>query len=268
MPLFGRARYPSPYRELADPGPILVEHIPYGRSADQHVELRRPAAETVTRGVAVLLHGGFWRDVWRCDTLNAVAAALALRGWFSWNIEYRRVRRRGDVWPFLLDDVAAATGLLHEDEELSHLPVVAAGHSAGGQLALWLAAKLHAAGRRIDGVVGLAAVSDLRSAAVLQLGNDAVRDLLGGDVDDVGDRYDAADPMAQLPIGTPLLLVHGTEDEAVPIAMSREFTAAAADAGDSVELVELDGVGHSALVDPSQPFWRRISAWMELCAGG
>ena len=266
MPLFGRARYPSPYRELAETGPLIVEHVTYGADREQRVELRRAVAGTRVLGVAVLLHGGFWRDVWRCDLMNSVAVALASRGWDTWNVEYRRVRRRGDAWPVLLEDVAASMGPLHDDEELRDLPLVTVGHSAGGQLALWLAASLRRAGHRIDAAVGLAAVSDLRAAASLGLGNDAAQDLLGGDPDDVPDRYAAADPLTLVPIGVPALLVHGSDDEAVPVAMSRDYAAAAGRAGDSVELIVLPGIGHSALVDPAQPFWPRIAGWMESAA--
>jgi acetyl esterase/lipase len=281
--LLGRVRYPSPYRELAARGRIPVERVVYGRDPDQRVELRRPAGGAAARGVAVLVHGGFWRDVWRCDLMNALAIDLATRGWAAWNIEYRRVTRRGDAWPDLLEDAAAGMLALDGATSLAGLPVVLVGHSAGGQLALWLAARLtRGAGgrpateaapppsgrgepprRRVNGVVGLAAVSDLRAAARQHLGGDAVADLLGAMPEEVPERAAEADPAALLPIGAPLLLVHGGDDEAVPAAMSRDFATAARAAGDTVEVLELAGVGHSALVDPAQPFWEPIRAWMD-----
>jgi acetyl esterase/lipase len=237
-----------------------VERVAYGREPDQRVEVRRPAEPL---GVAVLLHGGFWREVWRCDLMNAVAVDLTTRGWVTWNVEYRRVGRRGDAWPELLEDAGAAALALDADEAVAGLPVVTVGHSAGGQIALWLAARLVRGGRRIDGAVGLAALSDLRSAARQHLAGDAVADLLGAMPDEVPERVEAADPRGLLPLGAPVLLVHGERDQAVPVTMSREFAAAASAAGDAVELLELPGVGHSALVDPAQPFWEDIRAWMD-----
>jgi acetyl esterase/lipase len=260
--LFGRPRYPSPYRELAERGRLPIEHLDYGPDRDQRVELRRPLADTA-RGAALLIHGGFWREVWRSDLMNALAIDLATRGWAAWNLEYRRVRRRGDAWPVLLEDVAAGAQAASEDETFGGLPLLIIGHSAGGQLALWLAAKLNAAQRPAAGVVGLAPISDMRAGAAFHLGGDAVVDLIGGLPGELPDRYEAADPKGLLPLGTPTLLVHGSADEAVPVAMSRDFARTATDAGDSAELIELTGTGHSALVDPSQEFWERIRAWMD-----
>jgi acetyl esterase/lipase len=129
--------------------------------------------------------------------------------------------------------------------------VIAAGHSAGGQLALWLAAQ-----QVVDlrGVVPLAAVSDLRRAYALQLDGGVVGQLLGGSPDRVPQRYAAASPMELLPIPVPQRVVHGTADNVVPFEMSQRF----AKASKNAKLIPLPGAGHLELIDPRAKVWPTI----------
>ncbi len=126
--------------------------------------------------------------------------------------------------------------------------VIVAGHSAGGQLALWLAAQ-----QAIDlrGVVPLAAISDLRRAYALQLNGGVVGELLGGSPDRVPQRYAAASPIELLPIPAPQRVVHGTADDIVPFDMSQRF----AKQSKNAKLIPLTGAGHFDLIDPRAKVW-------------
>ena len=199
----------------------------------------------------VLVHGGYWGPGYDRHLEDAVAADLAGRGYLCWNIEYRAADA---PWPSTLQDVAAAydalaTGRFADRVDPARLSVV--GHSAGGHLALWLAA---AGG--VSGVVGLGAVCDLEDAAAEQLGRRAVQELLGGEPSEVPDAYEAADPSRRLPLGAPQVLVHGVVDDNVPIEHARRY---ATHAAGECRLVELRGVGHFEVIDP------RSSAWPHVC---
>jgi dipeptidyl aminopeptidase/acylaminoacyl peptidase len=189
--------------------------------------------------------------------MHALAGDLHRRGWATWNVEYRRLGAPGGGWPGTLHDCAAAVGALLAVEGVDHRRVVAVGHSAGGQLALWLAAR-----SGIGAVVALAAVSDLVSAARLDLGDGAAVELLGGTPEELPERYRQASPRALLPLGVPQLLIHGERDDRVPVAMSREHAAAAREAGDHVELVTLPGLAHPEVIDPESQAWQAAAAWL------
>jgi acetyl esterase/lipase len=224
----------------------------YGSHEDQHAVLRLPDGAG-PHPVAVVLHGGFWRATFTRANTEAVAVALAEEGWASWNVEYRRVGAGGG-YPATLADVAAACRALAEvGAELDLRATVAVGHSAGGQLALWAAAE-----HLVGGAVSLAGVSDLASAAALGAG--AAVELMGGTVDEVPAAYADADPSQRLPLGVPVLLVHGTADDRVPVAQSRRFAARARAAGDECRLLELPGAGHFAVIDPRSSNWPPIAA--------
>jgi acetyl esterase/lipase len=217
--------------------------------------------------VAVLLHGGFWRRRYGRDLMSPLAADLTRRGWATWNLEYRRVGPgAGGGWPGTFEDVAAgvdALADLPEREALDLDRVACAGHSAGGHLALWAAARpglpagAPGAGPRVR--VGLAlslgGVVDLEEAERRGLGDGAVRDLLGGGPSRVPERYALASPAARLPLGVPQVLVHGAEDDTVPAALSEGYSRRAVAAGDPCELLVLPGVGHFEPVDPASSAW-------------
>jgi acetyl esterase/lipase len=223
----------------ADENAVPFETLRYGDHEDQVLDLRRTDGP-----VALVLHGGFWRTGFAKRNTDAVATALAREGWTTANVEYRRLGP--GAYREMLDDVAAAARLVQ--------PAVAIGHSAGGHLALWLAA--HGA---TTAAVALAGVCDLGDAASRGLGGNAVQELLGGEPEDVPDAYRDADPARELPLGVPQLLVHGSADDRVPIEHARAYAAAA---GDEARMLELDGADHFYVIDPRYDGWRAIPAAM------
>jgi acetyl esterase/lipase len=220
--------------------------------------------------VAVVIHGGFWKEVWTRDLMDGISVDLTRRGWATWNIEYHRVGSGGG-WPRTLDDIADAIdalALLAHDHPLDLSRVVATGHSAGGHLALWAAARplltvgTSGAGPRVSitAVVGLSPVADLAEAHRRGLGGGAVEAFLRRDPDDGSGRYTSASPAALLPLGVKQVLIHGDLDEEVPVDMSEAYAGAAADAGDTVVYHELSGIGHYEVLDPDGEAWRVAAA--------
>jgi acetyl esterase/lipase len=204
--------------------------------------------------VVVVLHGGNWRARYGKLVTKPISVDLARRGVAAWNVEYRRVGRgQGGGWPATFDDVAAAIELLPQiaRDRLVLDDVRAVGHSAGGQLALWAAAR-----GGISRVAALAAPCDLRAA-----GEDA-RALMGGTPDEVPERYAQADPMQLLPLGVPTLLVHGVEDATVPVKRSRRYAESARAAGDRVELIEPVPGNHRIHIDPRSGAWKAAAEWL------
>lgn len=168
------------------PDPV---RIAYGQDASQFGELHLPAGER-RPGTVVVIHGGFWLAEYGADLGTPLAADLAARGWVVWNLEYRRVGDGGG-WPATLDDVAAGIDHLAtiasrgEHGAVDTDRVVAIGHSAGGQLAAWAAARPHlgnaapsnfvtGASVAVTGVVSQAGVLELATAADDGVGGSAV----------------------------------------------------------------------------------------------
>ena len=252
-----------------------ARQIAYGDHPDQVGNLHLPSGEprgaAATWPTVILVHGGFWRYGWDRTLMTPLARDLASRGIAAWNIEYRRVGQEGGGWPGTLEDVAAAADVVPDLEEgLDVDRVVTVGHSAGGHLALWLAARHRLPERspganpqlRPCGVVSQAGVSDLVAGARAGLGSGACQALLGGEPDDVPERYAVASPAALLPLGVPQLLVHGTRDDLVPPAQSRAYAAAARAAGDTADLVELPDADHFDVIEGTDPAWTAVVDWL------
>ncbi len=243
----------------------------YGSDPSQHAELHLPAGAG-PHPVIIAIHGGSWRARYGRIVMRALIGDLLRRGWAVWNIEYRRVGNGGG-WPATFADVAAAIDRLAElDAPLDLDEVSLLGHSAGGHLALWAAARpaLPAgAPGRIDGeppvrvrrVIAQAAVCDLTGAHGLWRGG-AVAALMGGSPAQLPERYAAGDPARLLPLDMPALLVHGTLDETVSVELSRDYAAAARAAGGEVELVEIAGAAghHRAHIDPRGEAWAAVTS--------
>jgi acetyl esterase/lipase len=235
------------------PAPKADARIPYGSGPSQFGELRVPHGPGPHR-LVIFLHGGFWRNAYNLNHAGHLCAALTKAGVATWNVEYRRVGDPGGGWPGTLEDVEHGCEHVRKVAKLYSLDLdhaIAVGHSAGGQLALWLASQMAV---DLRGVVGLAAVSDLRRAAALRLGDSAVQAFLGGPPERYPSRYSAASPIELLPIPPQQRLVHGTEDDRVPFEFSERFVKASHNS----KLVPIKGANHFDLIDPRSAAWKIV----------
>jgi acetyl esterase/lipase len=242
-----------------------ARQIAYGEHPDQVGNLHLPAGEGPWP-VVMLIHGGFWRWGWDRTLMTPLARDLQARGLAAWNVDYRRVGQEGGGWPGTLEDVAAAADAIAGLDGVDPLRLVTVGHSAGGHLALWLAGRHRlAAGQpgerprvRPLGAVSQAGVTDLARGAAENLGGGACQALLGGTPEELPERYAAASPAALLPLGVPVLLVHGADDDIVPPSQSHAFAHAARAAGDDVEVVDLPGADHFDVVETGDAAWAAV----------
>jgi acetyl esterase/lipase len=241
----------------------------FGDDPSQRADLHLPDGDGPFP-VAVLLHGGYWQTRYGKLIMRPLAADLAGRGFAAWNLEYRRLgsgRGGGGGWPATFDDVAAGIDALRDAGEprldLDRVSVV--GHSAGGQLGLWAAARPDlppgapgsAPRVTVRRVVAQAPVTNLAAAGRI------AGTLMGGSPDQVPERYAQADPVRRAPLPLPVLIVHPVDDATVPVARSREYARAARAAGGDVTLEEPPSGGHRAPIDPTSDAWAIAARWLE-----
>ena len=229
--------------------------VRYGAHPDQRVELRDPAPGASPRGVALLVHGGYWRERFTASLMGALAADLAARGWAVANVEYRR---GPGTWPAADDDVRAAAAAVAASEWRWSWggPFVGVGHSVGGQLVLL-------ASEEFDSVVALAPVTDVARVWAEGLGEGAAAEYFGAGPDELPGAYADASPLRQVPPACPVLVVHGDADGRVPLAHSLAYARAAGGRdGGRVGLLEVPGMGHLEAIDPAGPQWEATVGWM------
>ncbi len=246
----------------------------YGSEQFQFGDLRLPAVAG-RHPIIVIVHGGGWQANHHLDLMDGLADDLTGQGFVTWNIEYRRVGQAGGGFPGTLLDVAYAVDFLRTiapKYSLDLSRVITLGHSAGGHLALWASARkqlpqdsmltttlnpLH-----IAGVVCLAGVADLEEQKCESL-RENVAFLMGGFPKDVPERYAISSPLKFLPLGIPQLVVHGTDDAAVPVEYSRNYVQAARLAGDKVIYLEFPGVEHFAVITPRTSTWQEVRSALQ-----
>ena len=264
-------------RELENVGNILDrasppfdERVHYGNDPNQFAELRFPSVKG-SFPLLFVVHGGFWQSEYDLSHIGHLCAAFTSRGIITCSIEYRRIGNPGGGWPGTFQDIGLATRSifrnLSNDSRFDQARTAIIGHSAGGHLALWLVGShriskgspLHNEQKQeIRRAISLGGVSDLRSAWKKKLGHGTVTRLMSGTPEEHPDRYDAGSPIELLPTGARHALVHGTDDDTVPLSQSEAFVEKAEKLGDQSTLVKLDGISHYELIDPESEAWQPV----------
>jgi acetyl esterase/lipase len=232
--------------------PKADARVAYGSDGNQFLDLRMPLGKG-PHALAICIHGGFWRARYDLGYFGHLCAALTAKGVATANVEYRRVGNAGGGWPGTFADIRAAYQLLMQKAKQYQFDarrVVVLGHSAGGQLALCLAA--HETG--LAAAISLAGVLDLQQAYELHLSHDAVVEFLGGTPAEVADHYREADPM-KLAIRTRQWAVHGGEDDVVPPGISKGYVSVKQKNKEDAQLVGIGGAGHFDVADPRSRAW-------------
>jgi acetyl esterase/lipase len=253
-----------------------AHRIAYGTDPLQFGELRLPRIKA-PHPVAIVVHGGCWlaqlgtmdKRAVAMDNMRPLAAALTDAGIATWNIEYRRLGNAGGGWPGTFQDVAQAADFLRSvarENSLDLARVVSIGHSAGGHLAMWLAARpkvpagsdLYVANPLpMVGVVNLDGPPDLKATLPLEqpiCGAPVVTNLIGGSPSEHAERYRAASPVELLPIGVRQVLFAGQ----MFAALAAPYEAAANAAGDQVQTTVLPRAGHFVFIDPQSDIWPQV----------
>ncbi len=244
--------------------PRADARLAYGSDTNQFFDLRIPSSTKNSKEqnpLVINIHGGFWRAKYTLDHAGHLCAALTARGLATANLEYRRVGNDGGAWPGTFSDIRTAYHFLVQNTQAHNLDstrIVVMGHSAGGQLALCLAAHEPS----ITRTVSLAGVVDLQRAYNLHLSHDAVVEFLRGTPRQVPDHYREADPMELSIPQARQWLIQGSADDIVPPAFSRDYVAAkqkrAGKEKEDAHLLEIPGAGHFDLIDPRSKVWKQV----------
>ena len=273
----------TPQEFQALPSRAPDRRVAYGADSSQYGELRVPSGAG-PHPVVVLIHGGCFKAAYaQARDVGAMADALKADGIATWSVEYRRLGQPGGGWPGTYQDVGGAVDHLRTLAgqyrlDLGHAIIV--GHSAGGHLAMWAAARARLPASSplymkdplpVHGVIDLAGPVDM-TAHIREYeglcGDTVITSLLGGTPATVPERYAQSSAIRLLPLGIPQVLVLGTQEEFVPLPFIEAYAKAARGAGDSVRVVVIPGAGHFEIANPHSGAWPVVESAIRSLLGG
>jgi len=234
--------------------PAMPTRHHYGPHLDQFLDVYAPPG--LARGTLVLIHGGYWREQFSAALMRPLVPDFLAAGWQVVNMEYRR---GAHGWPATREDLALALAAARGLHTRGKMALI--GHSVGGQLAL-LAATAE------EQVVALAPVTDLARSYHERLGEDAVQEYVKASPDEAPGLYCEASPLVQVPPAGELLLIHGQDDERVPIAHTRDYLRALKAAGGKAVLWDIPSLPHRRMIAPDAGIWPQVRAWLGQVEGG
>jgi acetyl esterase/lipase len=215
----------------------------YGAGPDRVADLFLPPNGNGGRVPVVLVHGGYWRPEYDRVHLRPMAEALAAAGHPALLVGYSRIP--GDPDATVADLRLALAGA---SAVLPGPAPVLVGHSAGGHLALVLAADPDTPALAC---LALAPVADLVEAERLDLDDGAARAFLGGEAAQRPDLDPRRLPIPRIPV----TVVHGEADTLVPPALSAAYARTT-----GARHVRLAGTGHFEVIDPASAAWPAVMA--------
>ncbi len=241
------------------------ETIEYGKDPLQVIDIWKPAGKGAHPAV-IMIHGGCWQtDIAERDIMNWIADDLRKNGVGVWNIEYRGVDRPGGGYPGTYEDVALAADMFVAQAEAYNFrtdKIITMGHSAGGQLALWLANRpvMPAGPLRgetpvgVDLAISQGGLPDLRDGMKREdhpCGTDAPEKMSGGE-------FSLTSPPEMKTGKARQVLFNNTLDKIAPPAYGISYAGKFKD-GKAI-MVETEGEGHVELVAPDSQSWAKQRA--------
>ena len=243
----------------ADSSTVRVEeNVPYAEVAGSqlHLDIYEPSERSSDlRPAVVLIHGGGWTDFDK-STMRAMGQFLARAGFVAVSVDYRLFHGTENRWPAQLDDVQRAVRWLRANAGkygVNPDRIGTFGHSAGAQLAAFLGmedtrdnsdAALAKYSSRVQAVVDVSGPTDFtterdpEAAAFLT-------NFFGVDYEKGAEIWRQASPAWHVAKhDAPFLIVHGTQDDNVPIAQAQELYDKLHAAGVPVEFVKVND-GHT-----------------------
>ena len=244
--------------------------IRYGEHERQVVDLYLPKGAG-PHPVVVMIHGGCWSAPWDRTLMNHVSDDLRKRGIAVWNIDYRVIEKGGTGYPHVFDDTWAAIHALTiqgREHGLDPNRVVAAGHSAGGHLALWYAARRArwnppANVRMIPppefrSVVSLGGLPDLELAEQPPgsgCGTEVIGQLVGRGQPGRSDPFADTSVPRMGALGIPQVLINGLNDRIIPNSFPEDYARKMQAKGDDVRVRMIPNTGHIELIAPETRAW-------------
>lgn len=254
---------------LAIPPTPADYKICYGNYPYQFGELRLPEGAG-PHPVLIIIHGGCWLAEYDLQHISPLATELTKAGFATWSLEYRRLGNEGGGWPGTFQDVALGADFIKEIAKKHPLDlkrIIALGHSAGGHLVLWLAARPRLPKESLlyksdplalQGVISLAGIADLSRPEFQVVCGNVVPELMGGKPSDFPERYAQGSPRELLPLHVPQILIQGAKDPTVSLSSAEDYYATAKASGDKVRLVVIQEAGHFELVIPFTSAWPEV----------
>lgn len=230
----------------ANPGPKQPQYIdmsqfqktildiPYTNTINEYqkLDIIYPSVGKAPYKFIMVFHGGGWIKGHRKSASIASIQSATQQGYAVINVSYRLATEA--KWPAQLHDVKAAVRFIRANATNYHLDatnIVVWGSSAGGQLAQMLAATNDLkemedlsmgnpnTSSKVQGVVSWYGVSDVTS--LINHGVNYANTLMGFDVSKNINKAKIASPLEYVNKNfPPVLLVHGSNDQVVPLEQS------------------------------------------------
>lgn len=256
---------------MGQPQATADARIAYGPAPAQVIDVFLPKGKG-PHPVIVLIHGGCYLAEYKgLAETSAIAADLARRGYAVWNLDYRKIGEAGAGYPGTFDDVATAVDRIRTDARKYRLDtrrIVALGHSAGGHLALWAAARgklpkssplWRADPVRIRGVVSLGGIGDLKGQGDVfagACGPEPIPTIIGAKTR--AQPYVDTSPAELLPTGARVTMISGDLDHVMPPPTGRAYVETLRRAGDAGEAIAIPNATHFDVVIPTTPAWQVV----------
>lgn len=247
--------------------------VSYGSDENNYFDLRMPQGKDKKLPIAIVIHGGFWRNKYSLDYMSYFCEWLKDNGIVSINVEYRRIGDIGGGYPSTFLDIAQCIDSLPNTLKRMELfdiknvdlnDAILIGHSSGGHLAAWAFSRkfinkesplYNKNAILINRVISLAGVLDLHHAQNLGLSENSVNELINSKPFDLICSNISPIEMP-LPVKGKVMLFHGDKDDNVPLEMSMSYQNKN---HKNSECFIVSGAGHFDLVNPNSFYFKKVS---------